>query len=661
MEGRKVILLREIQVTPFIGKASGLSADFTITGDSLNAVVRKDSPEGFLEFTCSFEADGDEYVLFPACCYKGNRFDVLKKDYPPLFSPEEAAVDMPVTITDVIRLEKDGSGIIEVTTGDLSTPCAGVFSAKRREGIFLFTIQEIDGLNLGLSYEKGRLGLTWPRMRKKLVYRWPHMIPASDRGIPFRRGKEIRIPYRLLRFPCGDIPEFYRIYFENRKCMVNKPGPEGVPVMDDLRPAVLSAGEQFCIQRDKFNAMNWAPRGGFYGVDILGTPAMPAAEIPDRQVWQPGWVGGAMSSYALMKLGGPLETERALATLGHLFRTQAPSGFFYESSDAAGRVSRMMLNKPGSENWHLLRKSADCLYFIFKHFTLMAERSIPIPPEWIEGTQKLADGFVKLWDRYGQFGQFVQLQTGEILAGGSTGAAIAPAALVRAFEFFKDRRYRETATAAAEQYYTRDALAGYTTGGPGEILQGPDSESAFALLESLVTLYESTGEPVWLSRSEYLAWFCSSWVVSYNYRFPPSSEFGRLGMKTTGAVFANVQNKHAAPGICTLSGDSLLKLYRWTGNKQYLELLKDIALSIGQYMSTAGRPIYSWDVPKDASLLLDDGIRAEREKLPQGFICERVNMSDWESERCIGGVFNGSCWCETSNLLALAELNEIYH
>ena len=72
-------------------------------------------------------------------------------------------------------------------------------------------------------------------------------------------------------------------------------------------------------------------------------------------------------------------------------------------------------------------------------------------------------------------------------------------------------------------------------------------------------------------------------------------------------------------------------------------------------MSTEKRPVYSWDVPKDASLLNDDSIRVEREILPPGFICERVNMSDWESYRCIGGVFNGSCWCETSNLLALAE------
>ena len=104
--------------------------------------------------------------------------------------------------------------------------------------------------------------------------------------------------------------------------------------------------------------------------------------------------------------------------------------------------------------------------------------------------------------------------------------------------------------------------------------------------------------------------------------------------------------------LCTLSGVSLYKMYKWTGNELYKELYEDITLTVSQYMSTDKRPIWSWDVPLNASLLNDDSIR---EKLPQGFICERVNMSDWESKRCIGGVFNGSCWCETSNLLILAE------
>ena len=150
--------------------------------------------------------------------------------------------------------------------------------------------------------------------------------------------------------------------------------------------------------------------------------------------------------------------------------------------------------------------------------------------------------------------------------------------------------------------------------------------------------------------------------MAYNYHFPKETEFEKLGMKTTGCVFANVQNKHAAPGICTLSGFSIYQLYCATGEKKYLELFLDITESVSQFMSTDERPIYSWEVPKDA-MLLENGnnTKVEREKQKAGFICERVNMSDWETEKCIGGVFPGSCcWCETSNLMILADRDKYF-
>lgn len=114
-----------------------------------------------LTYHLSFAAEGSEYIFFPACCYDGNRFDVMKKMYPPLFAAEEAKIDMPVTITDVPRLEKDGSGILEVTTGDVSVPCVGIYSRKEGKAVLIYTIQQIDGINLGLAYEKGKIHISY--------------------------------------------------------------------------------------------------------------------------------------------------------------------------------------------------------------------------------------------------------------------------------------------------------------------------------------------------------------------------------------------------------------------------------------------------------------------------------------------------------------------
>lgn len=587
-----------------------------------------------LVYSIDMEITGEEYVLFPACCYKGNQFQSFRKNYPPMFLEEETGVEIENGITDVPRLEKDGSGSIQVTTGDVSVPCVAVYSEKEKKAVFVYTIQEIEGVNLGLSYAHGEIGITYPHMRKEKIYRWPFMKEGKDKGMDFFKGQQITIPYRIVESSCESMEEFYRKFFENRKCMK----------MDSARAEVVPFDEQVRIQIEKFNIMNWREEAGFYGVGTTDDPG---------QSWQLGWIGGGMSSYALMKLGGDLEWKRGMRTIEHIFRTQLESGFFIDTCDAAGNEEENATKTP--DKWFLTRKAGDALYFLIKDLKLINERKKDIPEIFISGTVKLADALVKLWRTYGQYGQFINRETGEIIVGGSASGALIPGALASAYQFFEKEIYLKIAEESAEMFWEKFALQGYTTGGPEEALQCPDSESAFALLESYIVLHEVTGGEKWLERAIYMVHFCSSWVVAYNYKFPEMSEFGKLGMKTVGSVFANSQNKHSAPGICTLSGDSLYKIYKWTKNPMYLEFAKDVTLTIGQYMSTEQRPIYSWDVPKDASLLNDDSLRAEPEKLPQGFICERVNMSDWESKRCIGGVFNGSCWAETSNLLVLAE------
>ena len=214
----------------------------------------------------------------------------------------------------------------------------------------------------------------------------------------------------------------------------------------------------------------------------------------------------------------------------------------------------------------------------------------------------------------------------------------------------------QAASEIGEWLYDAFTARGYSNGGPNEILQCPDSESAIALLESYVALYQVTRKQRWLDAAKDAAHQLSSWVVAYNYTFPAGSEFARLGIKTVGSVFANVQNKHAAPGLCTFSGESIRRLYYWTGDARYLELYLDVTQTMAQYISTEERPIYSWSVPKDATANSKNDVTVDSMPLNSGYVCERVNMSDWETEKCVGGVFNASCtWCEINSLLMLAD------
>jgi hypothetical protein len=267
----------------------------------------------------------------------------------------------------------------------------------------------------------------------------------------------------------------------------------------------------------------------------------------------------------------------------------------------------------------------------------------------VDAAKKCSDAFVELYLRYNDFGQFVNVETGEMLFGGTTSGASVIGALVKAWEFFGEAKYLETATLAGEKYYRDFVAQGITYGGPGEALCAPDSESAYAMVESMVLLYKALKDEKWLRYACDSLHLLSSWVMCYSYKFPEGSEFARLNINTVGSVFANVQNKHSAPGLCTASGDAIYELYKLTGNREYLELLRDIVFFIPQCVSTKARPIRSWN-------------RIPQTLLP-GWICERVNTSDWEGKKCVGGVFYFSCWCETSLLLSFSELiwnDEIY-
>lgn len=567
----------------------------------------EDTNQCFFEMNVTFDHWEDEfYLLMPACAYNGNRYEKVKRSYPPMYKPEETDRQL---ITDVPALAPDGSGIIEVTAGDMSVPCVCVLNPKEKQAFMLFTKQEIKGENLGFRVEKGRITVSYPAIRTT-AYRFCREHETNcDSGIAVKKGETFTLEHKIVSFPCENIDALFTCFFKNRKCLLSGPRPEN-----------LYTDALWDMQEDKFNSYNYS--GEYY------------AEI--TKIWQCGWCGGAISSLPLFMCGNALSKERAINTLDYLFAHQANSGFFY-GYIKNGVTEDDSFHTPGMEHLHMIRKSADVLYHLFRHFRVMNPK-----PHWITGTKKCADAFVTLFQQFGTFGQFINIETGELVVKSSTAGAMAIGGLALAWEFFGEPVYLETAKRACDFYYHRDIENGVTTGGPGEILGAPDSESAFAMLESCVTLFEVTKEEKWLRYAESCAHLAASWVVTYPYLFPKNSEFYRLGINTVGSVFANVQNKHSAPGICTLSGDSLYKLWRYTGNHEYLELIKDIAFFIPQCVSTKKRPIYSWDdTPK---------------LLPEGFICERVNMSDWEGKQNIGGVFCCSCWCETSLLLTFTEL-----
>lgn len=587
------------------------------------------SPQTSISIDFTFDNwSKSNYVLMPASAYDGNRFESRRIRYSPkLLDSRDIGPDKPTIISDVPRLNiNDGPSRIQDRSGSMSVPSIGFQSDATKTGFWLLTHQGTKFGDTGISIEESRdrksavISLTIPVVRKNYQYSITDNQTASlDRAPDFQAGDEFTLKFRLYSFKATDIQDLYNRFAEIRKDISGE---------TKLNP-FIPFSSCFSVQEAKFNEQNWVEEHGYYSVGMREN---------FLQDWQIGWTGGMISTYPLLFAGNETSRQHVIRNFDWLFPNGiSPSGFFWDSGEKGTKWYGGDIRKPNTVNWHLVRKSGDGLYYVVKQLMLMEKENIAVKPKWKAGTQTVANAFVKLWDKWHQLGNFVDSQTGDVVVGGSTSGAIVPAALVLAARYFNNPEYQRVAEASAEYYYQNFVKKGITCGGPGDAMQNPDSESSYAMLESFMLLYESTLDKKWLVRAEEMANQFASWVMPYDYQFPENSTLGKLGVQTTGMVFANTQNKHGAPGICTHSGIALWRLFRATGNKNYMQLLKEIAFVMPQYLSHPSRPI---------------------EKMKIGWMSERVSTTDWLEG--IGELMYGSTWAETSLMLSYIELPGVY-
>lgn len=588
--------------------------------------------EGTLnDASVSFDAEindwsADNYVLMPSAVYNGNRYPAVKMKYMPFFiEPEQLVLNNPILLSDQPRLNpKEGKSRIQLRSGSMAFPSIGYRNAQNK-GFWLFTAQGNSLGDYGYSIEefknrkKAVLSITTPVVREVQKYFIAQMDarPSDDKPANFKAGNRVEIKLYLSYFDAPNIQSLYDEMVEIRKEYY--PTPEKVNI--------LPFSAAFNIQEKKFNTENWSD-AGYYKVGVDGS---------FFQDWQIGWTGGMISTLPLLQEGSELSKKRAISNFDWLARIgNSPSGYYYDviyNNKPYGAFP----NKALGDSLHLVRKNADAVYYIYKQFDLMKKTGIAIKPEWEAMNKTALDAQLKTWKTYGQLGQFVNQVTGRLVVGNTTSGGIFPAALCAAYRYTGNKEYLTYAEEIGNYYYKNFIQKGLTCGGPGDAMQSFDSESSYGLLESMTELYETTGKKEWLQRSEEMAKQFASWVVAYDFKFPEKSLFNKLDIRSTGAVYANTQNTHGGPGICTHSGIALLKLYRATGNPFYMQLLTDIAHALPQFMSTKDNP---WP------------------RFHEGWISERCNLTDWLEG--IGETFAYSSWAETSLMLSYAELPGIY-
>jgi hypothetical protein len=666
-----------LKASPVRGRAD--ATDLLVTFRLLKGAASAASVGVALTFS---QWSRDNYLLLPGACYNGNRFESRHISYPPLLTePADIGPNVPTIISDVPRLNVHaGPSRIQLLTGDLATPAVGFQSPRTRTGVWILTDQATPLGNTGISViesprgpdghgggdgegdggaggsggssgaegaaeKTGNGGAAAPTDQRQAAtflfsapgvrqdYRYAlgnTRLPSKDEGVALTAGAEVVLRVRLYAFDCAEVQGLFDRFVAIRKDLS---GPTR------LRHE-LPFSSAWKIHEEKYNRQNWVERYGYYASGLCDSI---------YTSWQTGWGGGLIATQALLFAGEARSRERALRNFDFVFDSgQARSGFFHGISDGrawfedgfAIPVTRPAAAYKHAKSWHLVRRSADVLYFMMKQLALLEkqDRSFKPKPTWTAGLRACADAFVRLWDKYHQLGQFVNIDTGQLIIGGSTSAAVAPAGLALASRYFNHDDYLRVAEAAARHFHERFVSAGLTTGGPGDALQCPDSESAAGLLESSMVLHEITGDAGWVDQAVAAAHQVATWAMSYDYSFPVQSPCARLGIRSTGAIIANAQNKHGSPGFFLHSGDALLKLYRASGNVLYLDLLRDTAHNVTQYLSRADHLLHPKSEP--------------------GWMCERINTSDWLDP--VGEILPSASPFDICSMLTAIEVPGLY-
>lgn len=568
-----------------------------------------------------YDWTSDNYVMIPSSVYNGNRQRIINREYATgLDKTDYNRKDLALTSNPIPQLSPEFGGVsrLEVNISNTATPAITFLERARQNGVILMTDQGIEWNNRMLDHvliveetpdrSVASFAISAPGVRG----RKPEFIGFSkspDRGVQVKKGDEIIIRVTEIVFPCPDVSGLLSRFMKDRKRQVKGEAPRNLmPMSEVFSRMVRNIDERY------YKGGQWE----YY--------------CPENANWMSyGWVGGLMNTYPMLALGDAGHLQKVKNTFDFaLPRAKGESGYYYDILAADGKPMNRdaSAQNPGIG---LTRKNSDILYWMVKQFMLLKGqgKANAIDPKWETDVRKLADAFVNTWKKQGTWGNYVYVESGDIAVYNTTSGAMAVAGLALSSVYYNHPAYLEVACQAASDYYAGFALVGFTSGGCGDILQNADSETAVALMTSLMTLYEVTGKEQYLEQAGDLANLCATWTVSFPYRLPENTPLAKLGANLTGAVWASTQNKHGAPGFCTQSGDALFKLYRATGEVLYAELLRDV-------------------------------IHAHAEGVqPNGKITERLTYCDADS-RGSRGDGGQTGWNETNGALMALEIPGIY-
>lgn len=283
-----------------------------------------------------------------------------------------------------------------------------------------------------------------------------------------------------------------------------------------------------------------------------------------RNCYEAGWLGQNISLavsvlHDFNKTGDHVDIDQGIATLDTWAdNCQLPNGLFITQYDAVIRKSNCIMDACNLGTAAMQFFEADR---IVKQLRLV--RTAYLGAAWGICNFMLADQ-----QPNGCYGRGWTTDGRCVEREGGVGAyLITP--MLKAYEFYNDKKYLESAQRAYIYYISSFKKNGFSTDGTLDT-RCIDRESAYPLLTAAIALYKITKDDAYLNDAVDVSYYLSTWLWHYNINYAIGDAFQLYGYKTLGATSVSTQRHYFDTFACRWVND-WRELAKLTDDSQWSE------------------------------------------------------------------------------------------
>lgn len=292
------------------------------------------------------------------------------------------------------------------------------------------------------------------------------------------------------------------------------------------------------------------------------------------------WVGGTPAGYGMLLMSDLLGKEKlrdwSVKTIDFVAdNSLSPSGFSYNwYQDGVWDYQGIGATHPLYRKGIPARIVSESVFYMLKAYQYEIARG-EVHANWLRNIESNLDAVVAVWEKNGEFGYEYSDNEVALAQAGTPAGILWIGALALGYEATGNAKYLEVAKSAADYYYSNFLSKGLLYGGELDQDYSPDASSSAHAMAACYTLYEVTGDEVYLTFAKKAADIYSTYVMGHNVFFNPSSTVGQKGWTSLGLSTSGTRNNHITSGCWPGFIEYLVDIYDKTGEVYYLNVAAD--------------------------------------------------------------------------------------